>query len=366
MRVVVVGSGIMGLSAAWALLRDGHDVAIIDQSALPNPAGSSNDQHRLIRYPYGASLGYTKMVSQAYGAWEEVWRDVGEHLYAQTGTLVVCRGSETWSGPSAATLEEAGIGFERVGLADAAARFDYLVWNDATGALYLESGGTLFASRIVEALLRWLRAKGADVRSGTRVAEIDESSASVKVESGGAIRGNAVVVAAGAWITKLLPRMRERLAPSRQIAVYLEPPKERERTWATGPMVLDLDGGLGLYVVPPAQGTRLKIGDHRFTKSGDPSAARGASAAEAADVVEKCGGLIADLGRYRIAQPKDCFYTVASQERFVVERTSKTWLVSACSGHGFKFGPIIGKAVAQGIAEKRDAAEIAAWAAGAA
>lgn len=49
MKTIIVGGGIVGLSAAWALKRAGADVSVVEQGALPNPLGTSVDQHRLIR-----------------------------------------------------------------------------------------------------------------------------------------------------------------------------------------------------------------------------------------------------------------------------------------------------------------------------
>ena len=49
MRVIVVGAGIVGLSAAWALRKAGHEPLLLDQGPIPNPIASSNDHHRLIR-----------------------------------------------------------------------------------------------------------------------------------------------------------------------------------------------------------------------------------------------------------------------------------------------------------------------------
>jgi sarcosine oxidase/sarcosine oxidase subunit beta len=69
--------------------------------------------------------------------------------------------------------------------------------------------------------------------------------------------------------------------------------------------------------------------------------------------------------RYRLIEAKACFYTVARDDRFVLRPLGEAgWMVSACSGHGFKFGALIGEAVADGIEGRRPAGELAAWAAG--
>ena len=86
---LVLGAGIMGLSAAWGLARRGFAVRIVEQDAIPNPRGSSVDHHRLIRHAYGAQAGYMRMVDPAYAAWDMVWRDLGEVLHIRTGVLAV-------------------------------------------------------------------------------------------------------------------------------------------------------------------------------------------------------------------------------------------------------------------------------------
>ena len=72
-----------------------------------------------------------------------------------------------------------------------------------------------------------------------------------------------------------------------------------------------------------------------------------------------------DFDAYAELERKACFYTVEPRERFVVRPLgAKGWLVSACSGHGFKLQPLITEGVAQAIAGERPAADVPAWAAG--
>ena len=362
MKVSVIGAGINGLSSAWALARDGHEVTVLEQGPIPYPLGSSVDQNRLIRFPYGAGAGYTRMVFAAYDAWEQLWRDLGETLYARTGTLAIARDEHSWADLSAATLEGAGIKARRLEAAVVERIFPMLSGDGVRYALYLESGGVLFAQRIVAALAAHLRARGVRVAEQTHVRSIDVDAARATLDDGTAIDADRLVIAAGPWVTRLLPALRGRVTPSRQVMVYVEPPAEFAAHWRSGPMLLDLDGA-GFYLVPPAGGTDMKIGDHRFSLTGEPDVDREAREQEARLVFEQAHRALRDFARYRIKAMKTCFYTVEPSERFLVERLGRSWLVSACSGHAFKFGPLTGLSVADGIAERRPEQEITAVAA---
>src|SRR5215470_10805948 len=363
MKIAVIGGGINGLSSAWALARDGHDVTLLEQGPIPNPLGSSVDQNRLIRYPYGGSAGYTRMVSAAYAAWDQVWSDIGETLYARTGTLALARDEHSWADLSAVTLEGAGIEARRLESGDIERIFPMLKADGVRYALYLESGGVLFAQRIVAALARYLRSRGLTIMEHAHVREADVDAARVILDDGTKIDADCLVIAAGAWVSRLVPSMAARVTPSRQVLAYVEAPPEYADHWRHGPMLLDLDGA-GFYLVPPAGGTDMKVGDHRFSLRGQPDVDREASEAEARLVFEQARRGLRDFDHYRIKAIKTCFYTVEPSERFLVEQIGRSWLVSACSGHAFKFGPLTGLAVADGVAQRRGACKIAAAAAG--
>jgi glycine/D-amino acid oxidase-like deaminating enzyme len=129
-------------------------------------------------------------------------------------------------------------------------------------------------------------------------------------------------------------------------------------------MVLDIDADSGFYLVPPVAGTRLKVGDHRFSLSGDPDGDRTPAAEETRAVFDLCRGRLRRFEEYRVAGARVCFYTVAPDERFVVELPGRGCVVSACSGHAFKFGPVIGLAVAEALEGRRGGEDLRRWAAG--
>ncbi len=365
MKAIVVGGGIMGLATAWGLARQGHAVELFEQGPLPNPLASSMDEHRLIRHPYGEQAGYARMIDQAYAAWELLWGDLGERLYAATGTLALTGNGETWAERSAAVLAGIGKSMMEVPLDELPRRFPQLDARGVERAFWMPGGGVLFAQDIVAALVRHLAGRpNVALHAHTPVRLVDPEHGCIASASGARHDADVVVVAAGAWVGRLLPAGR-RLAPSRQVVIYFDLPEEQRAIWAKHPMVIDKTGNVGLYLVPPAEGRGLKIGDHVFSRTGDPSAERQAGEEEMQPLLQRCGTLIKGFERWRIDRLKVCFYTVTEDERFVVEKQgAKGWLMSPCSGHGFKFGAVMGLELAHTIASGRDPAAHARWAAG--
>ncbi|MEO3475933.1 FAD-dependent oxidoreductase [Roseomonas sp. CAU 1739] len=175
---------------------------------------------------------------------------------------------------------------------------------------------------------------------------------------------DVVVVATGAWVGRLLPAFARAAVPSRQAVIYLEPPATMAAAWAVAPVIISR-GANGAYILPPRRGTRLKIGDHSFSLTGDPDATRDARTEDVARLHSAIAGNLRDTESYRITDCRACYYTVTADERFIVEPLAERgWIISACSGHGFKFGALIGRAVAQAIAGERSAETVLSWAGG--
>ena len=366
MRTIIVGGGVMGASLAWALARSGHEVELFEQGAMPNPQASSTDEHRLIRHPYGDRAGYARMIDDAFAAWDLMWRDLGQAFYAPTGTLALTGDGAEWAVRSAATLAALGRPMVELPVAELPQRFPMLDAKGVEHAFWLDTGGTLFAQDIVAALATHLaRQAGVRLHANTPVRSVDLEHGRIVTEAGAGHAADMVVVAAGAWVGRLLPAMQRRLVPSRQVVIYFRLPDEQHAAWSKGPMVIYKTGDVGLYMVPPMQGRGFKVGDHSFSRSGDPEGDREAHEDEIRPLFQSCRNLFHGFDGWRTDRVKACFYTVTDDERFVVEKpAAKGWVMSPCSGHGFKFAALMGLELARTIASERDAAQHARWAAG--
>lgn len=351
----------MGLCAAHALRRAGWDVRIVDQATPPNPRGASVDHHRLIRHAYGAQHGYMRMVDDAYVAWRALFAELGEAPYVETGVLALDEANGAWLRESRAAMAGHGIAVEALAAGEVPRRFPYFSGEGIADAFFVAPGGVLLAERIVRLLAARLAGQGVAFQRATAV---DIGPRTLRLADGTTLSADALVVAAGPWAPRLLPGLA--VTASRQILIRLEPPVELAAAWARAPMLLDLAPEGGFYVVPPVAGTPLKLGDHSFSMTGDAEAdPREASPAEAAAIMDLAQRRIPRLDEYRFLGAAACYYDVQPREEFVVEAIHPaTVVMSGFSGHGFKFAPVLGQAVANALAEPRLLAALPDWAAG--
>ena len=367
LNITIVGAGIMGLTTAWPLARRGHRVSLFEQGHVPNSLGSSVDQHRLFRLAYGDHQGYARMAVAAETAWERLWGDLGERLLVPTGTLCIADTAEgqEWIADSLAVGEAVGRPGRRLSRDDIARDFPLYAGTDRSEAASFDSGGGLLAGRIVEMLSHHLNSRGVTVHARNPVMAIDPERAEVTLADRRVIGADLLVVAAGAWVTKLLPDLTPRLVPSRQVISYIRPPADLMAAWEKAPMLIDADDEAGVYMVPPVAGTGMKAGTHRFSLTGDPDLDRDVDADEAYRVLDLARQRLARPDEYSLATALSCFYTVTTDERFVVEPLSRRcWVMSPCSGHGFKFAPVVGELLAAGLIGDLPADEVTRRAAG--
>ena len=363
-KALIVGGGIAGLSTAWALARRGIQVELFEQGLLPNPRSSSYDEHRIIRHAYGTMEGYAHLMPEAFRVWDSLWRATGTSHYEPCGAVYFLRDDNGWYEGTSRALDAMGIGYRDIPLDDVERRFPMVRPDGLRRVVGTDGAGMLFPIRILTDLVVLLGRLGVVLHTDTQVSEVDLERGRV-VTDGVTHEGDMVIVAAGAWVDRLVPGLRGVAVPSRQAVLYLSPPADMAEAWASAPVMLDVRPEIGVYTLPPRRGTRLKIGDHTFSRSGDPDGDRVANAQDLARLWPAARAAYRGLDRYSVLEPKACFYTVTANEEFLVRPAGAAgWLISACSGHGFKLGPLMGELVGRAITGEMDAADVADLAAG--
>ncbi|MET2828476.1 FAD-dependent oxidoreductase [Mesorhizobium shangrilense] len=358
MRIAVAGAGIVGLSTAWALRRRGHEVTVFDRGPIPNPMASSYDEQRYHRFAYGRMAGYAKLSLGVTKAWDVLWNDLQETLYIETGVLYVADADNEDVALSVAFARDNGLAFDEIDAGDFVRRFPHLRPRPSDRAVLFPQSGILLAERILVSLARWLTAKGVALRPYARVEEVDHDNGRVRV-LGAWQQFDQVVVAAGSWTGELVPDGEE-LQPTRQIMLYAHAPDRLAEAWASAPALADWTVEDNFYVTPPLRGTRMKMTfDLPFERS-DPNTTREASPAEISTVVGIARDALASFDEYQILGGRACYYTNTSDRSFFVRCHGRSWAISTCSGHGFKFGAMTGMAVADAVDGKVTASELRA------
>ena len=321
-EVVVVGAGIMGSATAYALAREGRDVALLEQFRVGHEHGSSHGRSRIVRLAY-PEVEFVELAKEAFVGWRELEQESGQELLELNGLLELVVSSEQ---STADALTAAGAAYELLDADGARSRWPVGV-PDGWTVLFQPEAGIVRADLAQRAFVDGALAHGARLEEETRVESLDELDAKV------------IVVTAGPWIGNFVPDLPVRT--TRETLAYFR------REGAPLPVVAQLDpdtrGHLIYSLHDPLHG--LKAGVHHGgvavgpDEPGEPDPA----------VVERVAEWIAST--YADADPdpvgaETCMYTTTPDERFILERRGNVVIGSACSGHGFKFAPAIGRRLA--------------------
>lgn len=352
MNIIVVGAGIAGLSTAWSLVKDGHAVTLVEQGKIPNPLAASGDHHRIIRRAYGKAAGYGRLITEAYEAWDEMWADLGETHLDQRGFMCVSREPGDEAEEYREGMEEGGWPIEVLEPEAAVARWPFLEPGSFRYAYFSPDGGALHCRKIAAGLAQWLRAGGANVYENSKVMAVDAEAGRVTLEDGGTMQADRVVVTAGAWVLKLFPELGGDLKTYRTALAYVEPPADLKAAWAAAPVVLDVGGRTDGYMIPPSGGAGMKFGSglHKAPTS-DADWNRRPVPGEGEAIRNLFSPPIARIGEYKVTEVVTCAYTFTADEKFLARGTGKCLIVSACSGHGYKFGAAVGRRVAKAVGD---------------
>jgi glycine/D-amino acid oxidase-like deaminating enzyme len=176
-KIIVVGAGINGVTAAIELKKRGHEVILIDPGPLPHPLAASTDISKAVRAAYGPDEDYTELAERSIKLWRRWNEEFGIELYHETGVMFVRRREmkpADFEYESFKTLQQRGHKVERMNSAQLWKRFP--AWNPGLfrdGVLEWEAGYAE-SGRVVATLIQRASSIGVELRSSRRFAHLDE------------------------------------------------------------------------------------------------------------------------------------------------------------------------------------------------
>src|SRR5438552_1226142 len=363
-KVIIVGAGINGVTAAIELKKRRHKVALVDPGPLPHPLAASTDASKAVRAAYGADEEYTELAERAIKLWRKWNKEFGLQFYREVGVMFVCQ-REMKPGDfeyeSFKMLENRGHKIERMNSAQVWKRFP--AWNPELyrdGVLEWEAGYAE-SERAVAKLIERAKSLGVELHEGTRFSQLDESDDRVKgivLDNGQQIAGHLVVIAAGAWTPYLLPFTKNFFRATGQPVFHLKP-QQPELFAAERFPVFGADiTTTGYYGFPLNRDGVVKIANHGPGREMSPdSPERLVTRQEEQNLREFLSSTFPVLADAPIVYSRVCMYCDTHDGHFWIARDpDREGLIIAAgdSGHGFKFAPVLGEIIADAVEERQN------------
>jgi sarcosine oxidase len=352
---VVLGLGAMGSAAALELARRKVSVIGFDQLRPPHSVGSHGGETRVFRAGYAESPAYVPLVERASEIWENLSREFGTKLLNRSGLLTM--GLE-----SSAAIEGiqhcADLGLvelERLPAAEIQYRYPaFRVPDDFIGLLEPAAG--------------WLDVDAALLGMQKRASELgaelclDEAVTSWESRDGGIvvrtrtreIHARRLVITAGAWTAQILRGLRIPIRIVRKTFVWFNPLLAAE--FAEGSIPIFGFPPNSFYGFPNIGGQGVKVAEHLGGEEiARPEEVEPAGDRDHRSILEIATRFLPGLAgeppgdSSRIIKSSTCLYSMTPDEHFILDvhpEHPSVVFAAGFSGHGFKFAPVIGEAMA--------------------
>jgi len=361
-KVIVVGAGINGVTAAIELRKRGQEVVLVDPGPLPHPLAASTDISKAVRAAYGADEEYTELAERSIERWRKWNHEFGTQLYHEVGVMFVRR-QEMKPGDfeheSFKTLEKRGHKVERMNAPQLWKRFP--AWNPELyrdGVLEIEAGYAE-SGRAVAMLIQRAKSAGVKLCEGATFSQLNERDnrvSGIALNDGQQIAGDFVVMAVGAWTPYVLPFTKKFFHATGQPVFHLKPSKPELFAPQRFPVFGADITTTGYYGFPINRDGVLKIANHGTGREMSPDSPERVVTSDDENNLRKfLASTFPSLTDAPIVDTRVCMYCDTHDGHFWIARDpEREGLVVAAgdSGHGFKFAPVLGEIIADAVEGK--------------
>ncbi|HUQ84587.1 MAG TPA: N-methyl-L-tryptophan oxidase, partial [Gemmatimonadaceae bacterium] len=350
--VIVAGLGAMGSASLYTLARGRKRVLGIDRFAPPHSLGSSHGRTRIIREAYFEHPAYVPIVRRAFDLWRELERSVGKVLYTKTRGITIGPQDGTLVPGARASAEKFRVLHHVLSAAGVQRQFPGLQPHEDMVGVLDEQAGVLFPEQCISAMLSQAAKAGAEMRTDDAVLswEADDAGVVVRTTAGGEYRAKQLVLAAGAWMRELVPELAPMLRVVRQPIHWFEPSRPDEFRASACPVTLWEYAPNKVFYTLPDFGDGVKAAVHYEGQPVDPDHVERRTTSDEDALATDLLRRFMPHAKGSLRESQVCLYTNTPDLHFVIDvhpsHPNQVVVVSACSGHGFKFATAIGEIVA--------------------
>ena len=352
-NTIVIGVGTMGSAACYYLARRGQRVLGLERFDIPHDMGAHHGFTRIIRLPYYEHPSYVMLLKRAYELWRDIQGRYGQPLLYTNGSLDIGP-ADSWVFKGALrSAMEYELEHEVLTGLELAKRFPgYQLPHDIM-ALYQPEGGFLVPEQCVLGYVFEAMKHSAEIHGREPVLHWEPlpRGEGVRVHTERAIyEADSLVITAGAWNDSMLGFLRGLAVPERQALGWFQPLRPEYFTHEAFP-VFNLLVDEGRYYGFPVHGVPgFKIGKyHHLEERGSADELARTVGPEDEAILRDCVARYFPMAAGQIMTLKSCFFTNAPDGHFLIDLHPdypQVSYASACSGHGFKFGSVIGEILA--------------------
>jgi sarcosine oxidase len=348
----------MGSATLFHLARRQLRVLGLERYDLLHEYGSSHGLTRMIRLAYWEHPGYVALLRRSYQLWRELELLAGERLLHITGSIDAGPAGSTVFAGALRSSELHGLDHEVMDGTELNRRFPGYSLPADMQCLYQPDGGFLLPERCNLAHIEGALARGAAVRYREPVVEWGVAKGRCWVRTArDRYEAGRLVIAAGAWASRLVPDLASLAVPERQVLAWLQPRHpDRFRPEVFPVFYIEVPEGR-YYGLPSFLVPGFKFGKyHHRGERVDPDRMSREPDAEDERLLRHFAERYFPDGAGPTLMLKTCLFTNSPDEHFILDRHPEhpeVAIAAGFSGHGYKFCSVVGEIMAD-LAQQGD------------
>jgi sarcosine oxidase len=353
----------MGSAAGWRLAARGAQVVCFDRHSPPHAFGSSHGESRITRTAYFEGPWYVPLLQETFPLWRELEAASGAELLTLTGALMIGPPSADAVTGALAAAADHGLDVRLLKADEIRKAYPGHIVGNRDVAVLDAQAGFLRPEAAVAAMIGRVEALGGEVRRGVVVSAVTPHPDGVDVVTDESRdRFDAVVIAAGPWMHELIEWLP--LTVERQVMAWFAIDQNVDSALAPGkfPVFIRQAHGIGdVYGFPTLDGDSMKIARHHEGDVTDPQHVMREVSDSELDPLRRYVRTRLHGVTQRVVRTVTCMYTNTPDGHFAIglhPEDARISVLSACSGHGFKFAPVVGDIAADLVTDGRTARDI--------